>query len=262
MSFDDGLELAFELADLAGRVALEPFQSKRFQVSRKRDGSLVTEVERAVESAIRSRLADKRPGQRVNGEEHGESGASDRCWYVDPIDGTHRFVRGDPRWMTLIALSVCGEVVLDVVALPALAERWWACRGEGAFHDGRRLAVSSAQPLSRATISDDWRGSLRSGVVDSPLAGVAANCARATPHQGHAFLASAAGKVDVAVQAGSNRWDYAPVKIIVEEAGGRFSDFRGGPRIDAGQVVATNGRIHDEVLELLRRWAPDTPLAT
>jgi histidinol-phosphatase len=158
LSFDADLELAFELTDLAGRVALEPFQSKRFQVSRKRDGSLVTEVDRAVESAIRSRLADKRPGQQVNGEEHGRSGASARCWYVDPIDGTHRFVRGDQTWMTLIALSVCGEVVLGVVALPALAERWWASRGEGAFHDGRRLAVSSTQPLTRATISDDWRG--------------------------------------------------------------------------------------------------------
>jgi histidinol-phosphatase len=72
----------------------------------------------------------------------------------------------------------------------------------------------------------------------------------------------AAGAVDVAVQAGSNPWDYAPVKIIVEEAGGRFTDFRGGPRIDTGQVVATNGRIHDEVLELLQRWARDTPVAT
>jgi histidinol-phosphatase len=166
---------------------------------------------------------------------------------VDPIDGTHRFVRGDQTWMTLIALSVCGEVVLGVVALPALAERWWASRGEGAFHDGRRLAVSSTQPLSRATISDDWRGSLRSGVVNSPLASVASRCAAARPHQGHAFLALAAGAVDVAVQAGSNPWDYAPVKIIVEEA---------------GQVVATNGRIHDEVLELLQRWARDTPVAT
>jgi histidinol-phosphatase len=207
VSFDDDLELAFELADLAGLVALEPFQSKRFQVSQKPDGSLVTEVDRAVEGAIRARLADKRPGPLVNGEEHGRSGASDRCWYVDPIDGTHRFVRGDPKGMTLIALSVCGEVVLGVVALPALGERWGACRGEGAFHDRRRLAVSSTQPLSRATISDDWRGSLGSGVVHSPLARVASKCAAARPRRGHAFLALAAGAVDVAVQAGSNPWD-------------------------------------------------------
>jgi histidinol-phosphatase len=262
LSFDADLELAFELADLAGRIALEPFQRKRYQVSQKLDGSLVTEVDGAVESAIRARLAEQRPGHQVIGEEHGQSGSSDRCWYVDPIDGTHRFLRGDPKWMTLIALSACGEVVLGVVALPALAERWWACRGQGAFHDGRRLAVSPTQPLSKATISDDWRSSMRSGVVDSPLASVASKCARVKPHQGHAFLALAAGVVDVALQTGSNPWDYAPLKVIVEEAGGRFSDFRGGPRIDTGQVVATNGRIHDETLELLRRWARDTRLAT
>ncbi|MGI8712709.1 MAG: inositol monophosphatase family protein [Solirubrobacteraceae bacterium] len=254
MSLDADLELAFDLAQLAGSIALERFRDQNFSVSQKADGSPVTEVDREVEAVVRDRLACERPGHAINGEEHGRSGSSDCCWYLDPIDGTNRFIRGDPKWMTLIALAVGGRVVLGVATLPVLGERWWASRGGGAFHDGRRVAVSVTNRLTDAVVNDDWRKSLARGETDTPLAAVAANCARVRPHQGHSFLALAAGEVDIALQVGSQPWDYAPVKVIVEEAGGTFTDFEGGERIDTGRVVATNGHIHADVLDVLAPW--------
>lgn len=93
----------------------------------------------------------------VIGEEAGRCGDSDWCWYLDPVDGTTRFVSGDPKWMTLIALAYRHEIVLGVVDYPALRERWWASRGQGAFHDGHPISVSRTKRLSQAVISDDWR---------------------------------------------------------------------------------------------------------
>lgn len=254
MTLDADLELAFDLARLAGSIAVSRFRDQNFAVSEKADGSPVTEVDRAVEAALRERLARERPEHAINGEEHGRRGSSAHCWYLDPIDGTTRFIRGDPRWMTLIALAVGGRIVLGVVALPALGERWWASHGGGAFHDGHRVTVSDINRLTDATVNDDWRESLAHGETDTPLAAVAARCGRVRPHHGHSFLALAAGEVDVAVQIGSHPWDHAPVKIIVEEAGGTFTDFEGGDRIDTGRVVATNGHLHRDVLDVLSPW--------
>ncbi len=245
------LRLALELADLAGRIALERFRSRDYRVGIKSDGSPVTAVDREVESALRERLAQERPHHEIFGEELGRRGSSECRWYLDPIDGTRRFIAGDPKWMTLIALAIRERVVVGVVALPALGERWWARRGKGAFHDGNPVRVSNTTRLADAAVSDDWRHSLARGATNTPLATIAARCACVRPHQGHGFLRLAAGEVDVAVQVGSAPWDYAPLKVIVEEAGGRFTDFAGGERIDTGRVVGTNGRIHAEVLELL-----------
>lgn len=251
MSADTDLELAFELADLAGLTALDRFHRRDYRACAKPDGSPVTAVDREVESALRERLAQARPEHEISGEELGQTGSSEYRWYLDPIDGTQRFIAGDPKWMTLIALAVRDRVVLGVVALPALGERWWATRGGGAFHDGKPVHVSGTSRLSEAVVSDDWRHTLAHGDTDTPLATVAARCARIRPRAGHSFLRLAAGEVDVAVQVGSAAWDYAPLKVIVEEAGGRFTDFAGGERIDTGRVVATNGRIHQEVLGVL-----------
>ena len=255
MSAGADLELAFELADLAGQIALERFRRRDYRVGVKPDGSPVTAVDREVEGRLRERLAQERPDHEIFGEELGHSGNSECRWYLDPIDGTRRFIAGDPKWMTLIALAVRERVVLGVVALPALGERWWARRAEGAFHDGNPVRVSNTNALAGAAVSDDWRHSLARGATDTPLATIAARCACVRPHEGHSFLRLAAGEVDVAVQIGSAPWDYAPLKVIVEEAGGRFTDFAGGQRIDTGRVVGTNGRIHDEVLEVVESLA-------
>ncbi len=187
----------------------------------------------------------------IVGEEAGESGRSAWCWYLDPIDGTTRYVSGDPKWMTLIALARQDEVVIGIVDRPALKQRWWASRGGGAFRDGQPIAVSDTTQLASAVVCDDWRQHIARGDHNHPLATISAHCARVRPHQGHSALAVACGQADVAIATGSYPWDYAPLKIIVEEAGGTHTDFHGERRIDTGQIVATNGRLHAQVLALL-----------
>jgi histidinol-phosphatase len=245
------LGFAFELADLAASISVERFRQRRYSIETKVDGSPVTDVDVLVEQALRERIGRAHGDHMVIGEETGQSGHSDWCWYLDPVDGTTRFVGGDPKWMTLIALAHRGEIMLGVVDYPALGERWWASRGYGAFHDGQPISVSNTSRLSDATINDDWREHIARGHRDHPLAVVATHCARVRRHQGHGSLAVACGQADIAISTGSHPWDYAPLKVIVEEAGGAHTDFEGGPRLDTGQAVVTNGVLHEQVLRAL-----------
>jgi histidinol-phosphatase len=249
---DPDLTLALELADLAARIALPRFEDRRFTVTIKPDGSPVTDVDHAVERALRERLAEERAGHAILGEEYGASGESRWRWYLDPIDGTSRFVEGDPNWMTFVALEHDAEVVVGVIAVPARGQRWWAARGDGAFHDGRRIAVSRTARLADAVVNDDWYEMPSHDAPGDPLRAVAQHTAGVRPHAGHGFLAVAAGLADVALARGGHAWDYAAPRILVEEAGGRFTDLAGRPRLDADVAVATNGALHDEVLTVAR----------
>jgi histidinol-phosphatase len=243
------LELALELSDIAAAIALPRFRARDFTVTIKPDGSPVTDVDQAVERALRERLAQRRPAHAVLGEEYGLSGDGEWRWYLDPIDGTSHFVDGDPGWMTFVALGRGTEVAIGVVVMPARSRRWWASRGEGAFADGQPMAVSATGRLADAVVNDDWTGDL---VGAPPSAALAQRAALVRSSEGEGFVAVAAGVADVALSGGGYAWDYAAPKLIVEEAGGRFTDLVGGDRFDAGAAVVTNGRIHDEVLAVLR----------
>lgn len=245
------LSFAFELADGAARLSLPRFTAGAFEVETKPDGSPVTQVDLEVERLLCERIAARRGGDTVVGEESGHSvqEGSRWLWYLDPIDGTKRFVAADPKWMTLIALAYDEEMIVGVVDYPALGQRWWASRGHGAFSDGKRLHVSDVAQLKAATICDDWRKTIAAAADhEHPVVRVAGQCAHVRPHQGHASLAVAAGRADIAISTGSHSWDYAAPSIIVSEAGGRQTDFAGGPHLDRGQAVVTNGHLHDEVL--------------
>jgi histidinol-phosphatase len=250
---DDDLAFAFELADLAATMSVPRFRSRAFEVREKPDGSPVTDVDVAVEDALRARIAERHPGHEIVGEERGSSGSSEWRWYLDPIDGTVRFVDGDPQWMTLIALAERGQVTLGVVDLPAVGERWWATRGGGAFRGEERIEVSTCDRLSEATVNDTWRQDLARGNTEHPLWDVAQQGARTRPNQDHGLLAVACGRADVAIGIGGFSWDYAPLKPILEEAGGAFTDLMGGDGVDSRAVVATNGLLHDEVLAVIAR---------
>lgn len=247
----DELALAQELAELGAEIALPRFRDRDFTVTIKPDGSPVTDVDQAVEQALRGRIAESHPDHAVTGEEYGATGDSDWRWYLDPIDGTKHYVAGDPLWMVLVALAYRDRVQVGVVIFPALGQRWWAARGHGAFHDGERIAVSRTARLRDAVVADDWRQTLANGVTDHPLAALAARAGGVLPHEGYNFLSVAAGRADVALGLGAFSWDYAPATVIVQEAGGRFTDFDGGPRFDARRAVVTNGLLHDEVLAAL-----------
>ncbi len=261
----DDLELALELADLSDAITRRRFRADDLAVETKPDLTPVSEADRAVEEMLRARLAEVRPGDGVLGEEFGEElGDSERGgsrrWIVDPIDGTKNYVRGIPVWATLIALESDGELVLGVASAPALGRRWWASKGAGAFAaDGlgggpRRLSVSGVAELADAQLStsgfDGWE---RLGRLDA-LLGLSRACWRTRGFGDFwSYMLVAEGVADVACEPEVTLWDLAAVRVIVEEAGGRFTDLGGVPTAAGGDVVATNGLLHEAALAFVGR---------
>jgi histidinol-phosphatase len=243
---DADLAYALELADAADALTLPRFRAADLHVETKPDLSPVTDADRAAERMLRERIARERPGETVLGEEEGDDGGASR-WIVDPIDGTRNFSRGIPVWATLLALERDGLVVCGVASAPALGRRWWAARGEGAWRDGEPMGVSSVSSLEEATISFS-----RSGLDDPKLLALAARAWHVQPFSDFwAHLLVAEGAIEISVEHEMNTWDNAALQVIVEEAGGRFSDLHGRSRIDGGSAVSTNGLLHDEVLAAL-----------
>jgi histidinol-phosphatase len=231
------LAFALELADVADAITLERFQAADLHVETKPDLTPVSEADRAVEEALRARIARERPSESVLGEEEGgESGD----WVIDPIDATKNYVRGIPVFATLIALE--GRVA--VVSAPALGKRWWASRGEGAFADGRPLRVSGVSRIEDAVLT-----------FTSPRGhgpGFHRLAERSWAPRGFGdfwqYMLLAEGAVDLCVESVANHWDLAAPKLIVEEAGGRFTDLRGVDTATGGDCLASNGLLHAEAL--------------
>ncbi len=239
------LALALELADAADALALRRFRAHDLVVDTKPDLTPVTEVDRAIEEALRARLARERPGDGVLGEELGETGGGGRRWIVDPIDGTRNYSRGIPVWATLIALELDETVHLGVVSAPALRRRWWAERGAGAYADGDRIRVSAVSSVEDAVLSF---------ALENDVPELARRCWHPRGYGDFwAHMLVAEGAVDGAVDAvGVSVWDLAAVQVVVEEAGGRFSDRSGEVRLDAGTAVTSNGLLHETLLAGLR----------
>jgi histidinol-phosphatase len=172
------LAFALELADLADAISLERFQADDLVVETKPDLSPVTEADRAVERALRKRIAEARPDHGVVGEELGAEERGDARWILDPIDGTKNYVRGIPVFGTLIALHREGAVVLGVVSAPALRRRWWAARGAGAFADGRPIRVSRVAELADAVLAYSSLGSWEEHGLGERFTALARRCWR------------------------------------------------------------------------------------
>ena len=241
-SIGGDLAFALALADLADGLTVARFRADDLHVETKPDLTPVTDADRAVERAVRERIAAERPGEGVLGEEEGDDGGDVR-WILDPIDGTRNFARGVPVWATLIALEREGRVDCAVASAPALGRRWWAKRGGGAFADGVALRVSGVAALADATVSCTHARDLD----------------RLEAHVWHArgfgdfwqLLLVAEGSLDASVDARLALWDYAAPALIVEEAGGRVSTLDGAPLRPNEQVVASNGLLHADVLTAL-----------
>jgi histidinol-phosphatase len=257
---DDDLALALALADLADSLTLDRFRAEDLRVDTKPDLTPVTEADRAVEQAVRELLATARPHDAVLGEEFGSSAEhSDRRWIIDPIDGTKGYVRGVPVWATLLALEEQGEIVVGVVSAPALHRRWWAARGGGAFGcDGlgdapRGLRVSGVRALEDAHLS---YGGLSEWTKVGRLAALLELTARCWRSRAFgdvwSYMLVAEGTVDVGgLEPNVKLWDMAAPLVIVEEAGGRFTDLHGVRRADGGSGVATNGLLHEATLAIV-----------
>ncbi len=252
----DDLALALALADRADAITLGRFRAADLAVEAKPDMTPVTEADTAAERAIREHLAQARAGDAVMGEEFGGDDASGgRRWIIDPIDGTANYVRGIPVWATLIALHDDGEAQVAVVSGPALGRRWWAARGEGAFGadslTGQTgpLRVSAVASLADAQVSFAGEAWL-SGERGRQMAQLAAGSWRTRGFGDFwAHMLVAEGAVDVAVDSpGVSLWDLAAPQLIVEEAGGRFTDLAGERTAAGGDALATNGHLHDAAL--------------
>ncbi len=258
--YDDDLELALELCDLSDKITLERFLATDLVVETKPDLTPVTEADRAVESAVRERLASVRRGDSVLGEEYGTSTVKDgsRRWIIDPIDGTKNYVRGIPVWATLLALEKQGRMALGVVSAPALGRRWWAARGIGAFvADGlgersRALKVSSIRNLDDAQLCvSGFEGWDEAGSLDSMLE-LSRRCWRTRGFGDFwGYMLVAEGAADVSCEAAVSLWDLAAPMVIVEEAGGRFTDLLGEPTADGGDALASNAHVHDAALAII-----------
>jgi histidinol-phosphatase len=246
------LAFALALADVADEVTTRYFLSPELAVESKADLTPVSAADREAEEALRAAIARERPGDAIVGEEYGDGGGGSVRWILDPIDGTRHYVRGIPLWATLIALERARELAVAVVSAPALGMRWWAGRAEGAFANGRAIRVSSVARLEEASFSHAGVGSF-----DKHGHGAALRALAERAWMERAFgdfwphMLVAEGRLDFTLEANVNLWDLAPVQLIVEEAGGRFTDFGGEPRADGGSGISSNGLLHDDVLAAL-----------
>jgi len=255
--FDDDLRFAHVLADAADDITMRRFRALDLTVQAKPDLTPVTDADLAAEESLRNVLRRARPRDAMLGEEFGRSGASPRCWVLDPIDGTKNFVRGVPVWATLIGLMANGKVTVGVVSAPALGRRWWAAEDGGAW-TGRSLTkatacrVSEVTRLADASLSysdlDSWE---QRGLL-SPFLNLARSVWRTRAYGdfwSHVLVAE--GAVDISAESEVSLWDLAALQIIVQEAGGIFTDLSGKATPDGGSAVCTNGALHDDVLALL-----------
>jgi histidinol-phosphatase len=258
-SHADDLALALAVAEEADKISLDRFRAQDLQISTKPDRTPVTDADRAVEDHIREALREARPRDQILGEERGHSSGteSSREWVIDPIDGTSNFLRGMPVWATLIALTINGVPQVGVVSAPALGRRWWAAVGHGAqmseYGEERDLQVSTVSSLSDAAITYNslpgWIGVGR-GEQAVALASAAWRARAIGDFWG--FMMVAEGCMDVCGEFDLQPYDIAALWPIVTEAGGRFSSVDGVESLAAGSALATNGLLHEEVLELVR----------
>lgn len=264
-ALNDDLALALRLADAADAVAMERFDAADLRIDTKADRTHVTEADLATERAIRAILDAERPDDAVLGEEYGEdhgvTGDTARRWVIDPIDGTHNYMRGIPVWATLIALTVDGVPRVGVVSQPAIGRRWWAATGQGAWTttaagDTRRIQVSGVDEISASSISfqsiEQWD--------DVDLVPTLEKLTRAVWRDrayGDAlpYMWLAEGRLELVAEFGVKEYDIAAIAPIVREAGGRFTAFDGTDRLDAASSLATNGVLHDAFLEFLHEDA-------
>lgn len=251
------METARRAAEAASAAALRHFRTG-VRVEVKPDRTPVTAADREAEAAALAAIRAAFPSHAVLGEESGvHAGDAAARWIVDPIDGTRGFTRGGSFWGPLVALEHLGTVVAGAMALPVLGETYWAARGLGCWlRSGTagpvRLRVSGVADWSEATLS---LGEMR--FVLAPPAGdrIVALARTAASARCYGDLAGAAmvltGRAEAWIEAGVQVWDLAPLQVLVEEAGGRFTDFEGRPTIAGGRCVASNGRVHRHLLDAL-----------
>jgi histidinol-phosphatase len=253
------LALAHAACDEADELARAAFR-RDLQVTAKPDRTYVTQADTAIERAIRGRIGAAFPSHGLVGEEYGvEAGDATTRWYIDPIDGTHNFIRGVPLFGTLLAVEHEGELQAAVLSAPALRERWWARRGGGAWARSagdtapRRITVSGVTRLEDAQILYGSSHDIEESGVAPGFRALLGDVWRERgfgDFWGYALLAE--GAAEAMVEVDLSTWDAAAPLVLIEEAGGRVTDLEGRRAIDTRTFLATNGVLHDEILARVR----------
>jgi histidinol-phosphatase len=245
------LRFAEELADTADQISMRHFRQAETAIRAKADGTPVTEADEAIEKILRKEIASSYPDHGILGEEEGSTGEDAPAkWIIDPIDGTKNYSWGIPIWGTLIALEVDGEIVCGVASAPALGDRFTAARGGGAHRNGETMSVSGIGELAQARLG------FTSARTGGPFGDGFEKLLRMAAHDrgfgdfyGHMLVAC--GSLDLMIEPNLAPWDIAPLIVIIEEAGGRLTDFEGKPHIYGRTCLTTNGLLHAEALRVI-----------
>ena len=248
LDLERALGVARDAVAAGGAAALAHLR-RGVVVETKPDHTPVTAADRAAEDEIVGVIRAVFPDHAILGEEGGARGTGAVRWIIDPIDGTRGFARGGMMWGPMVALEVDGELAVGAMAIPTLGRTYWAARGRGAWRDGTRLAVSRIATLADATLSlgDLHRLASYPGILSLTARAASARC--------YGDLSGCAmvldGHAEVWIEGGVKPWDIAAPAILIAEAGGQFTDWRGGSSFENGDAVCSNGLVHDLVLQAL-----------
>jgi histidinol phosphatase-like enzyme (inositol monophosphatase family) len=254
---------AVKIAREAGDATLAYFRRADLVVELKSDQSPVTAADRAAEQLLRNRIAERFPDDAIVGEEFGQAaGTSGYQWVLDPIDGTKSFIHGAPLYTTLVGVLASDEPTIGVIHAPASGETVYAAKGRGcsyvsnAYPQPQTARVSQVARLRDALVLTTDVSSF--SATRSPDAiGVYLRLLRTarltrTWGDGYGYLMVATGRAEVMLDPEMDVWDMAALLPVIEEAGGRFSDWQGRRTIHSGDSIGSNGLVADEVLAIIR----------
>jgi histidinol-phosphatase len=255
-------QLMLRLAGEAAQIAMRHFQHPGLVVESKGELGPVTQADREAEAHIRAGVLGAFADDGLLGEEHGaRESRSGWTWVIDPIDGTVSFAAGVPLFGVLIGLEWRGEhgaqVRAGVCELPALAERVWACAGQGAWwdragHERTPARVSACADLKDALVCTTGSEYYRRAGREPALAAIDGACKRTRGWSDcYGAALAATGRVDLFIDPVMNPWDNGPFPVIFSEAGGRFCDWRGRPGIHGGDAVAGPHALVEQALALV-----------
>jgi histidinol-phosphatase len=249
--YEEELAFAHQVADQAGEIALSYFRNDP-EVTWKPDATPVTEADIATEAMIREEIRRRFPDDAIRGEEGGVEGSSDRMWIVDPIDGTRNYAMGIQIWANLLALKVGDEYMLGLANAPGIGERYAAVRGGGATWNGEPMHVSNVATTGGGMIVfgdvEAWAGTGQQERFLAVIQG-AQRSRGFGDFWGHMLVAR--GAAVAMIEPELSEWDFAPLVVIVTEAGGRVTQVDGTAPVHGGSLVSSNGLVHDEVLAAL-----------
>lgn len=246
-----GAETALKFFDKTPKIFSNSSSWKNF-VELKPDNSPVTIADKTAENVIRDIIGRQFPGHGIIGEEHPPTNPnSEYQWCIDPIDGTKQFIRKIPMWGTFVGLVKAGEPFLGAIVFPGANELYWAQKGKGAYLNGKKVRVSKVRELKNATMAHGTIKRFKKHNVLEGLMKLDEQIYSEINLGPYTIGQLIQGHIDISIDGGGQIWDFAAPAIIVEEAGGKFSDFSGKKSFFGNCSVMTNGLLHDKVVKLL-----------